>query len=354
MSSSNEKIFVTLEDNNSSVNSTPASSPRSYYPVETILIERTGSNGRKEYLVKWDDYPLHRSTWEPEENLNTAILKGWEGKKTRIEQGLEQAFDLNGFNRMLAERSRRHKNPHVIRDLSTSPERMEIDDFASRPQNSTFPKPESRARPPGYEEQRVPKRAKVLKKGTARLKKTSSQLRRKSSSGRSPISISSDEAEISLPTPRNRRPVVLSDSDDEPQVHSQDSLFQEPQDANQQLCHESGVDQSPPGSKQMRSIETAPDSLQTPVELTKINALDPENMSDSRKVTIHIPKKSTSFGLLSGTSSHRPSSNSKVSSKSSLDSSARTAIRAHSNTSKLYSSTFGSLFSKIMSSLSSS
>ena len=42
------------------------------YYVEKIL-DRRKVNDRLEYKIKWDGYPMNQSTWEPLENLRTAI-----------------------------------------------------------------------------------------------------------------------------------------------------------------------------------------------------------------------------------------------------------------------------------------
>ena len=43
-----------------------------YYNIEKIL-ERRKANGRFEYKIKWEGYPMNQSTWEPLENLRTAM-----------------------------------------------------------------------------------------------------------------------------------------------------------------------------------------------------------------------------------------------------------------------------------------
>lgn len=42
------------------------------YYIERIL-DRRNVNGRLEYKIKWEGYPMSQSTWEPLENLKTAI-----------------------------------------------------------------------------------------------------------------------------------------------------------------------------------------------------------------------------------------------------------------------------------------
>ena len=42
------------------------------YYVEKIL-DRRKVNDRLEYKIKWEGYPMNQSTWEPLENLRTAM-----------------------------------------------------------------------------------------------------------------------------------------------------------------------------------------------------------------------------------------------------------------------------------------
>ena len=42
-----------------------------FYNIEKIL-DRRKINGKLEYKIKWDGYPMNQSTWEPMENLITA------------------------------------------------------------------------------------------------------------------------------------------------------------------------------------------------------------------------------------------------------------------------------------------
>ena len=45
----------------------PAGGPS--YVVERILAQRGAAN-RRQYLVKWEGYPVEESSWEPRRNLN--------------------------------------------------------------------------------------------------------------------------------------------------------------------------------------------------------------------------------------------------------------------------------------------
>ena len=44
------------------------------YEVEEVMDSRVSGRGggRLEYLVKWKNYPIEESTWEPVENLENA------------------------------------------------------------------------------------------------------------------------------------------------------------------------------------------------------------------------------------------------------------------------------------------
>ena len=54
------------------------------YEVEVILDER-GSQGNKEYLVKWKGFPEDAATWEPEANLDNcaAMLRAFRAGRKR-------------------------------------------------------------------------------------------------------------------------------------------------------------------------------------------------------------------------------------------------------------------------------
>jgi hypothetical protein len=53
-------------------------------------------------LVKWEDYPVTRATWEPAASFDDdSTLRDWGAKKYRQEKGLEPAFDIEDFKAQL-------------------------------------------------------------------------------------------------------------------------------------------------------------------------------------------------------------------------------------------------------------
>ncbi|RWQ91849.1 hypothetical protein C8Q69DRAFT_408795 [Paecilomyces variotii] len=91
-----------IEDDDSiSVTSTVLSEPKSEYEVECILTELMFPDGVK-YLVKWEGYPVERSTWEPEDSFaDPQTLKDWGAKKKAIDRGDEEEFDLETWENRL-------------------------------------------------------------------------------------------------------------------------------------------------------------------------------------------------------------------------------------------------------------
>lgn len=81
-----------------SLNSTEPSDEEATYEVEKILHEDVDDEGVSRFLVKWQGYPLHRSTWEPADNfLSGNIEANWRKEKEKIENGTSVAFDLGDF-----------------------------------------------------------------------------------------------------------------------------------------------------------------------------------------------------------------------------------------------------------------
>ncbi|KAJ1372861.1 Chromobox protein 5 [Parelaphostrongylus tenuis] len=57
------------------------------YVVESIINKRKNKEGRIEYLVKWQGFPLEESTWEPEENIAChELLTEFERRRNKMEK----------------------------------------------------------------------------------------------------------------------------------------------------------------------------------------------------------------------------------------------------------------------------
>ncbi|KAF1926664.1 uncharacterized protein M421DRAFT_422636 [Didymella exigua CBS 183.55] len=66
-----------------------------YFNAECIIAENL--DDEEEYLVKWEDYPLHRCTWEPPEHLDgTNLLSEWKRLKEELgEAALQRENERN-------------------------------------------------------------------------------------------------------------------------------------------------------------------------------------------------------------------------------------------------------------------
>ncbi|KAI1412434.1 hypothetical protein F5Y13DRAFT_200081 [Hypoxylon sp. FL1857] len=85
--------------------------------VDDILAERDHPDmpGEKQYLIKWENFPMDQCTWEPAENLGPGLLSEWTETKEEIEAGRRQPFDVEIFNAAYRERYARHERRNVKR-----------------------------------------------------------------------------------------------------------------------------------------------------------------------------------------------------------------------------------------------
>ncbi len=91
-----------MEDDAISLTSTQESEydPDKEFIVTRILTER-GSSGKKQFLILWADYPEEKSTWEPKDHISPEILDVWKERKLRERRGIDEPFDLTGFEAKL-------------------------------------------------------------------------------------------------------------------------------------------------------------------------------------------------------------------------------------------------------------
>lgn len=132
MPSDAETMNVDDDIDNISLASTAESDQQEEYEVETILTELEFDDGVK-YLVKWENYPIERSTWEPRESFcDEQTLIDWRRKKQAIAEGKLEEFDLAAWeDRVEAleiareERKRRRREKRKRLGLQENPSKNE-------------------------------------------------------------------------------------------------------------------------------------------------------------------------------------------------------------------------------------
>lgn len=110
-----------------SVTSTVESETQYEYEVETILAEHQFEDGVR-YLVKWENYPIERNTWEPKESFcDEQTLLDWEKKKKDIAASKLEGFDVvswedkvEALENARAERKRRRREKRIRLGLDSS------------------------------------------------------------------------------------------------------------------------------------------------------------------------------------------------------------------------------------------
>ncbi|KAI0121424.1 hypothetical protein F4776DRAFT_655578 [Hypoxylon sp. NC0597] len=85
--------------------------------VDDVLAERDhpDGTGEKQYLIKWENFPMDQCTWEPVENLGPGLLAEWNETKKEIEAGRRQPFDVEVFNAAYRARYARHERRNTKR-----------------------------------------------------------------------------------------------------------------------------------------------------------------------------------------------------------------------------------------------
>ncbi|KAI1381381.1 hypothetical protein F4677DRAFT_402843 [Hypoxylon crocopeplum] len=85
--------------------------------VDDIYAERDHPDvpGEKQYLIKWDGFPMDQCTWEPTENLGPGLLSQWTETKEEIAAGKRQPFDIEIYNAARKARDERHMRRNAIR-----------------------------------------------------------------------------------------------------------------------------------------------------------------------------------------------------------------------------------------------
>ncbi|RCN32912.1 chromo shadow domain protein [Ancylostoma caninum] len=82
------------------------------YVVEAVINKRKAKDGKVEYLLKWQGFPLEESTWEPEENVAChELIAEFERKRSKVEKKEPSA----------GSEKREEKQLHRIIGLTDSP-----------------------------------------------------------------------------------------------------------------------------------------------------------------------------------------------------------------------------------------
>ncbi|KAH0168848.1 hypothetical protein KCU67_g3310, partial [Aureobasidium melanogenum] len=115
--SKSRPVFVEDDDSDSvNTDSTVESELEAEYSVEKILAERTTDEGDPLYLVKWEGYELHRSTWEPRENfVDTDCLVNWELHKRDAAEGRAKLFKVAKFDAAVRREEVQREGRHAKR-----------------------------------------------------------------------------------------------------------------------------------------------------------------------------------------------------------------------------------------------
>ncbi|KAK9417573.1 hypothetical protein SUNI508_08724 [Seiridium unicorne] len=90
------------------------------FVVEAILAERPHENptrkGENQYLVLWENYPLHRGTWEGIDNLSDELYQQWCEQRDREIRKKRVPFDVRQYEKALVEEDKRKAARHALRN----------------------------------------------------------------------------------------------------------------------------------------------------------------------------------------------------------------------------------------------
>ena len=89
------------------------------HPPERILAQVKAKNNFIWYLVKWQDCPVIRSSWEGRDLFSNCpwVLDSWCVEQQRQAEGLSKAIDLRSFNRAVFDAEAASQRRRVLRRL---------------------------------------------------------------------------------------------------------------------------------------------------------------------------------------------------------------------------------------------
>ncbi|RDL38554.1 uncharacterized protein BP5553_02894 [Venustampulla echinocandica] len=89
------------------------------HPPERILAQVKGRSNSGYYLVKWQDCPIIRSSWEVEDLFSNYpwVLDAWQIEKQRQAEGLAKPLDLVAFHKAVSGEEVAHTRRRALRRL---------------------------------------------------------------------------------------------------------------------------------------------------------------------------------------------------------------------------------------------
>lgn len=94
--------------------------PDEEFVVDAVLAERPHENpteeGEMQYLIRWENYPLGRSSWESRGNLSDELYEHWRKQRALEIQGRHRPFDVGLYEDALADAQRRAAERHMLRN----------------------------------------------------------------------------------------------------------------------------------------------------------------------------------------------------------------------------------------------
>lgn len=114
-----------LEDDNESLASLETDDGQDH-PPEKILAQLTSKNGFVWYLVKWQDCPVLRSSWEGVSLFTTCpeILDNWQIERKSQAEGKSKALDIAAFNNAVSELETAERQRRILRRLKRKVNRV--------------------------------------------------------------------------------------------------------------------------------------------------------------------------------------------------------------------------------------
>lgn len=304
-------VFDEVSDSDSIATDTTAGSEyQAEYGVERVLGEAFGREGTSGmwYLIKWEGYPLSRASWEPAENLGSdEILADWEAHKAAVRAGTEVEFDTTIFDaaekqllaekaakkaRRTAKKERRQRRRAEARAAAAATRTRVVlgdsdDEIAGPRTQSRLSRPQTPR--PGSSGKQSAAASSNTQPGSLEKQSTSSITKK------------------GIVRPVSRSISKLSDSDEDGEIHSDDSgvdsLFGEPRHPTTKPKHVSPrstpaplfvrAEETPLPDKHIgeKTVTKAPTSIPAPMTAKKSSARPAPESERSQPMGQSVPKK---------------------------------------------------------------